>query len=33
MQRRDIVTIKKIIEEMEVGIRLLGDTGLESSRI
>lgn len=29
MQRRDIVTIKKIIEEMEVGIRLLGDTGLE----
>ena len=29
MPRRDIVTIKKIIEEMEVGIRLLGDTGLE----
>jgi uncharacterized protein with HEPN domain len=29
MQRRDLITIKKIITEMNIGIDLLGDTELE----
>ena len=27
MQRRDYITIKKIIDEMAIGIELLGSTG------
>ena len=29
MQHRDFIAIKKMIEEMEIGIRLLGDTELD----